>query len=76
MMASSTIPTTNDYKPGGTMNILQGDVVGWIVESGQDEMGQWVYIKLATKNDKIVTIITVYQPCKVSKRNGITSYHQ
>eukprot|EP00957_Ditylum_brightwellii_P049890 3782057-Ditylum_brightwellii.AAC.1 len=27
-MASFTIPTTNDYKPGGTMNIVQGDVVG------------------------------------------------
>eukprot|EP00957_Ditylum_brightwellii_P185241 14105823-Ditylum_brightwellii.AAC.1 len=75
-MASSTIPTTNDYKPGSTMNIVQGDLVGQIIESGQDEMGQWVYTKLAAKNDKIITIIMAYQPCKVSKKNGIMGYHQ
>eukprot|EP00957_Ditylum_brightwellii_P149194 11361210-Ditylum_brightwellii.AAC.2 len=27
-MTSSTIPTANNYKPDGTMNIVQGDVVG------------------------------------------------
>eukprot|EP00957_Ditylum_brightwellii_P195261 14875632-Ditylum_brightwellii.AAC.1 len=27
-MARSTIPTANDYKPGGTMSIVQGDIVG------------------------------------------------
>eukprot|EP00957_Ditylum_brightwellii_P170951 13011999-Ditylum_brightwellii.AAC.1 len=27
-MESSTIPTKNDYKPGGPMNIVQGDIVG------------------------------------------------
>eukprot|EP00957_Ditylum_brightwellii_P155932 11869613-Ditylum_brightwellii.AAC.1 len=66
-MASSIIPTTNDYKPDGTMNIVQGDIVGQIIESGQDEMGQWVYAKLAAKNDKIITIITAYQLCKVGR---------
>eukprot|EP00957_Ditylum_brightwellii_P064544 4897895-Ditylum_brightwellii.AAC.1 len=64
-MASSTIPTTNDYKPGGTMNIIQGDVVGQIIERGQDEMGLCVYTnKFAAKNDKIITTITAYQLCK------------
>eukprot|EP00957_Ditylum_brightwellii_P199702 15223570-Ditylum_brightwellii.AAC.1 len=58
------------------MNIFQGDVVGQIIESGQDEMGQWVYNKLAAKNYKIITIMNAYQPCKVSKKNGIMTYHQ
>eukprot|EP00957_Ditylum_brightwellii_P030368 2300274-Ditylum_brightwellii.AAC.1 len=74
-MASSNIPVTNNYNTGGAMNIVQRYVVGWIVESSQDEIGQWVYTKLAAKNDTIVTVITVYQLCKVSKKNVIMAYH-
>eukprot|EP00957_Ditylum_brightwellii_P064883 4922326-Ditylum_brightwellii.AAC.1 len=51
---SSFNHSRNDYKPGGTINIVQGDVVGRIIKSGQDEMGQWIYAKLAVKNDKII----------------------
>eukprot|EP00957_Ditylum_brightwellii_P145540 11081901-Ditylum_brightwellii.AAC.1 len=76
MMVSSTIPTANEYKLGDTMNIVQGDVVGQIIESGQDEMSWWDYTKLEAKNDKIITIITAYQLCKVSKKNDIIAYHQ
>eukprot|EP00957_Ditylum_brightwellii_P068430 5195688-Ditylum_brightwellii.AAC.1 len=54
------------------MNIVQGDIVGQIIESGQDKIGRWVYTKLAAKN----TNITAYPPCKVSKKNGIMTYHQ
>eukprot|EP00957_Ditylum_brightwellii_P061353 4656694-Ditylum_brightwellii.AAC.2 len=65
MLANSTIPTTNDYKPGGTMNIVQGDIVGQMIESGQDKIGWWVYTKLAAKNNMIITIIMAYQLCKI-----------
>eukprot|EP00957_Ditylum_brightwellii_P011393 861322-Ditylum_brightwellii.AAC.1 len=64
-MVSSTIPTTNDYNPGSIMNIVQGDVVGQIIEGSQDEIGRWVHTRLTAKNDKIITIITAYQPCKI-----------
>eukprot|EP00957_Ditylum_brightwellii_P025004 1891824-Ditylum_brightwellii.AAC.1 len=75
-MPSFTIPTTNNYKPGSTMNIVQGEIVGQIIESGQDKMGQWVYTKLAAKNNKIITIIVAYQPYKVRKKSGIMTCHQ
>eukprot|EP00957_Ditylum_brightwellii_P151264 11518328-Ditylum_brightwellii.AAC.1 len=52
------------------------DYIGWIIESGQDDMGWWVYVKFAARNNVIVTIITAYQPCKVSKKNGTMAYHQ
>ena len=58
------------------MDIVQGDMVSQIIESSQDEMGQWFYTKLAAKNGKIITIITVYQLCEVSKKNCIMAYHQ
>eukprot|EP00957_Ditylum_brightwellii_P020277 1530398-Ditylum_brightwellii.AAC.1 len=58
------------------MSIVQGDLVGQIIENGQDAMGQWVYVKLAAKNDLVVMVITAYQLCKTGKKNGTTAYHQ
>eukprot|EP00957_Ditylum_brightwellii_P088073 6709259-Ditylum_brightwellii.AAC.1 len=58
------------------MNTVQGNLVGRIVESGQDDMGQRVYVKLAARNNSNVTIITAYQPYKVSKKTDTMAYHQ
>eukprot|EP00957_Ditylum_brightwellii_P151673 11550577-Ditylum_brightwellii.AAC.1 len=58
------------------MSITQGDIVGRIIESSSDEYGQWVYTKFTTSDECVVTVITAYQPCKVSKKHSMTTYHQ
>ena len=38
---SSTIPSKNHYKPGGTLLITNGKCSGRVVSSGVDNMGRW-----------------------------------
>eukprot|EP00957_Ditylum_brightwellii_P203757 15336077-Ditylum_brightwellii.AAC.1 len=33
-------------------------------------------MKFVAKNNTVITVITAYQPCKVIKKQGITTYHQ
>ena len=56
--------------------MTQGNLTGCILAKGANKYGRWVYTKLAAKNNTVITIITAYQPCKVSKKQGITTYHQ
>ena len=56
--------------------MTQGNLTGYIVAKGADKYGRWVYTKFAAKNNTVITVITAYQPCKVSKKQGITTYHQ
>eukprot|EP00957_Ditylum_brightwellii_P175087 13330913-Ditylum_brightwellii.AAC.1 len=56
--------------------MTQGNLTGRIIEKGADTYGRWVYTKLAAKNNTVITVITAYQPCKVTKKQGITTYHQ
>eukprot|EP00957_Ditylum_brightwellii_P114221 8708201-Ditylum_brightwellii.AAC.1 len=51
-------------------------MVGCVIKSGSDEYGRWVYSKLVAKDEGVITVITAYQPCKVSKKHGNTTYHQ
>jgi hypothetical protein len=39
VLSSSSITTGNEYKPGGTMNVGQDDIVGHMVGTGDDRMG-------------------------------------
>eukprot|EP00957_Ditylum_brightwellii_P203608 15335419-Ditylum_brightwellii.AAC.1 len=43
---------------------------------GRDPMGRWVYIKYATTNERVVTVITAYQACESSSNTGTMTYHQ
>ena len=69
---SSTIATTSptpfpsSFKPGGCMNIIAKTIRGRITEQGQDAMGRWTYIRLATKQSSMIYIITAYKPCKTT----------
>eukprot|EP00957_Ditylum_brightwellii_P083662 6359457-Ditylum_brightwellii.AAC.1 len=56
--------------------MTQGDLTGQIIAKGADEYGLFVYTKFATKNNTVITVITAYQSCKVSKKQGIMTYHQ
>eukprot|EP00957_Ditylum_brightwellii_P193842 14760753-Ditylum_brightwellii.AAC.1 len=74
--ASSSIPIENYYKPGGTTSIIQGNLTARVVEQDSDPYGQWVLTKFAARNGKFITVIAAYQPCKVTKKQGVTMYHQ
>eukprot|EP00957_Ditylum_brightwellii_P041724 3159947-Ditylum_brightwellii.AAC.1 len=75
-LASSCAPVRNYFKPGGTMSLIQGNMVGHVIESGSNECGRWVYSKLAAKDERVSMVITVNQPCKVTKKHSNTTYHQ
>eukprot|EP00957_Ditylum_brightwellii_P049051 3721523-Ditylum_brightwellii.AAC.2 len=74
--ASSSIPVKEYYKSGSTLSMTQGNLVGQIIKKGADKYGHWVYTKFAAKNNTVITSITAYQQCKVTKKQGITIYHQ
>lgn len=49
-LASSTIPSTNIFKPGGTMIITRGPALGRIINTGSDVMGRWSYQTFVAKH--------------------------
>eukprot|EP00957_Ditylum_brightwellii_P032308 2447520-Ditylum_brightwellii.AAC.1 len=51
-------------------------MISCIIDTGGDEYGQWVYSMLAAKNEQVITVVTAYQPWKVRKKHGNTTYHQ
>jgi hypothetical protein len=61
--STSTIPADKFYKPGGTMLLAQGDIVGRIKERGSDSMGRWSWLKLIGRNKRLITVISAYQVC-------------
>ena len=61
--ASSSIPATSTFKPGGTMILTQGASIGRLISSGQGEMGRWSYHTYSCKNIHRLMIASVYQPC-------------
>ena len=61
--ASSPIPATSTFKPGGTVILTQGLCISRHILSGQDEMGHWSYHTYSCKNFCRLTIASVYQPC-------------
>jgi hypothetical protein len=61
--ATSSIPADKFYKPGGTLILAQGDVVGRIKEKGSDSLGRWSWIKLVGRNQRLITMISAYQVC-------------
>ena len=72
---SSSIPSENEYKPGGTLMISQGKVKGRFMESGSDSMGRWCYQTFLCKENKQLTIVSAYQTCtqKVKVNNKVTT---
>eukprot|EP00957_Ditylum_brightwellii_P170366 12967470-Ditylum_brightwellii.AAC.1 len=74
--ASLSTPVENYYKPGGTVSIIQGNLTARVAKQESDWYGRWVLTKFAARNGKLITVITAYQPCKVTKKQGVTTYHQ
>jgi hypothetical protein len=64
-MSSSSIPAATLYKPGGTLLMARGNCVARVIEGDDDKLGRWSYLWLAARDNRVVSIITVYQPCDV-----------
>jgi hypothetical protein len=74
---SSSIPFQTQYKPGGTMTIANGDIVGRITNQFSDPLGRWTTITMACRNNKLIHLITAYQVCpRPTHRTGTTAFHQ
>ena len=46
------------------MKVLDKSIQGRITEQGNDKLGRWTYVKLATKDKNMIYVITIYKPCK------------
>jgi len=58
--------SANQYKPGGTLAVTAGHLVGRIVSSSSDYMGRWTRTVLSGRQG---TIVVVYNTYAVGKRN-------
>eukprot|EP00957_Ditylum_brightwellii_P038158 2885071-Ditylum_brightwellii.AAC.1 len=58
------------------MSIIQGKLTARVVKQESDQYIRWILTKFAARNGKFITVITAYQPCKVTKKQGVTTYHQ
>ena len=69
--STSTIPADKFYKPGGTMLLAQGDVVGRIKERGSDLDGSMVVAQVnRSKQTPYNSHISISSMHKAHKRNG------
>jgi hypothetical protein len=64
-MSSTSIKAATLYKPGGTLLLARGNCVARILDGSDDAMGRWSYIRMAARGNRVVSIITAYQPCVV-----------
>eukprot|EP00957_Ditylum_brightwellii_P042817 3241439-Ditylum_brightwellii.AAC.1 len=53
-LASSFVPLSNYFKPGGMMSLIQGGIVGCVVKSGSNEYDRWVYSKVDAKAKRVI----------------------
>ena len=60
---SSSVPSQNDFKPGGTLVVTQGNFKGRVIDSGCDALGRWTYQTLGGKANRNITIVSAYQVC-------------
>ena len=62
--ASSSVPSQNFYKPGGTMIMTVGNYSGRVLKQGADPLGRWSYQYLSCKENKCIVAIIAYQMCQ------------
>jgi hypothetical protein len=76
--ATSTIRFEKYYKPGGVAQIVVGDIVGRIIESGTDEsgMGRYSMHELQGRRGSKLVIITAYRVTNTTANGPETTYTQ
>jgi len=57
---SSSKKAKNNYKPGGTMTITEGRLLGRVIASESDYLGRWEKTTLSGKQGKIITVYNTY----------------
>ena len=65
---SSPIPSEKIHKAGGTMNVAVGNIVGRLAPSERDHNGRWTVQHLRGKKGRIISVVSVYQPCKDNRQ--------
>jgi hypothetical protein len=60
-IASTPIPFTSQWKPGGTVIMSMGSITGRVIGKGKDPWGRWCYQTLLGRNGKAITILSAYQ---------------
>ena len=77
ILSNNSLDFPSSFKPGGCLNIIAKTIHNRITEHGTDNLGRWSYVRLATKQDSMIYIITVYKPCKNSnKKSGPMTVHR
>jgi hypothetical protein len=51
----------NEYKPGGTLTVVAGWLVGRVVDSSHDYLGRWTRTILTGKGGKRIAVYNCYQ---------------
>jgi len=75
--ATSSTLAAKFYKPGGTMLLAQGDLVGRIKDRGSNPLGRWSWMKLVGKNNRLILVISACQVCaRPTNPSGTTTFHQ
>jgi hypothetical protein len=75
--STSPIRTESRYKPGGTMSMALGNLVGRIIEKGGDYLGRWSFIRYAGIGHRSVMVVSAYQVCvRPTNLHGTTAFHQ
>ena len=75
--ATSSTRADKFYKPGGTLLLAQGDIIGRIKERGNDPLGRWTWMKFIGREKRLITVISAYQVCKrPTHATGTTAFHQ
>lgn len=64
LMSSSRRSYGTPHKPGGTLLLSQGSILGRWKDGGKDDMGRWTYSSYRGSQGRLITIISAYQVCK------------
>ena len=75
--ATSPIRTESLYKPGGTLSMTVGNLVGRIIDKGGDSLGRWSFVRYAGIGNRTVIAVSAYQVCiRPTNIYGTTAFHQ
>ena len=69
-MGTTAITVETSYKPGGTLIMTVGSLMGRVVKQSRDKWGRWVIQEFTGRGDRRVVIFSVYQPIDKSSQQG------
>lgn len=72
---SSPVSSSGVRKPGGTMSLVLGDVVGRVSSTHVDPIGRWTAHHLQGKAGGVLTVVSLYLPCQNTK-TSMTVWNQ